>query len=518
MLLTSCALLAQAKPPAPSDPAKKFFASGPIVQVAITLQPSDRQTLRDKPREYVQATITLEGESKAWTNVGIKLKGAAGSFRKIDERPGFTIHLGKFGGTERLHGLKRFHLNNGVQDASRLCEWLGCEIFTKAGYPAPRVAHARVTLDGEDLGLYVLREAFDRQFLLRTIGNANGSLYDGGFCQDIDRNLEKDSGDGPDDHSDLARLRAACANADPDHPTKLLGALNVDAFIDFMALEAMIAHWDGYSQNRNNFRLWCSAELGSSMFFPHGMDQLFDRTSESVLKHPAAIVANAVQQNPIWRKRYRERLKALLPLFKSNSLNKKIKAHASKLQKELKRTDDKAARDYEDAVRNLMNKVDERYRNLQKQVREPEPEPLRFRSDQGHKLEDWNAAGETSHVDLKKRSYGGAASLHIACRSRGEEERRGAYRTTVLLSAGKYLLSAMVRCDDLEALADGTGGVRLMAGKNASQSLLGNQKWTELNCEFEVQEFRLPVELRLELRGRDGKAWFRCSSLQLQRL
>ena len=92
---------------------------------------------------------------------------------------------------------------------------------------------------------------------------------------------------------------------------------------------------------------------------------------------------------------------------------------------------------------------------------------------------------------------------------------RGAYRTTVLLARGKYRLAATVRSDDLEALARGAGGVRLMAGDKAGRALLGDNKWTQLSCDFEVSKMQENVELRLELRGRDGKAWFRISSLQL---
>lgn len=508
----------QKQEPKPADPAKKFWQSGPVLRVAITLQPEHRQALRDRPRDYVPATIAIDGDKSGWPKVGIKLKGAAGSFRKIDDRPGFTVNLGKFGSTERLHGLKRFHLNNGVQDASRLSEWLGHLIFTAADYPAPRVGHAIVTLDGKLLGLYVLRESFDKRFLLRTIGKTNGSLYDGGFCQDIDRDLDKDSGDGPDDFEDLVRLRAACAGLTPGSTARLASAIDVDAFIDFMAIEAMLAHWDGYSQNRNNFRLWCSQELGKSQFFPHGMDQLFGRVDSSILKLPSAMVANAVQQHPKWRAKYRARLEDLLPLFQSRKLNKKIKARAKQLQKALKRIDRDLARQHDGAVSDLMRRVDARYRNLQKQVREPEPEPLAFPRGRPVKLDDWNAAGETGEIELKKRSFSGTSSFLIACKSRGDKERRGAYRTTALLRNGKYRMTATVRTQDVEDLADNRGGARIVVGKQTGRAVRGDQKWTELTCDFEITEFQENVEIRLELRARDGKAWFKISSLQLHRL
>ena len=84
-LLLAAILPAQAA--AKPDPARAFFARGAVVEVAILLDPADRQRLRDRPREYVEATLRVDGDRQAWTGVGVKLKGAAGSFRAVDDRP-----------------------------------------------------------------------------------------------------------------------------------------------------------------------------------------------------------------------------------------------------------------------------------------------------------------------------------------------------------------------------------------------------------------------------------------------
>ena len=79
-------------------------------------------------------------------------------------------------------------------------------------------------------------------------GDATGNFYDGGFVQDINADLEKDSGQGPDDHSDLRALQAACLEPDPEKRWPAIEErLDVDAFVSFMALELMTCHWDGYT-------------------------------------------------------------------------------------------------------------------------------------------------------------------------------------------------------------------------------------------------------------------------------
>ncbi len=520
LLVLAAGLCAQRPPVAVerADPAGEFFAAGGLVRVELTLDPAERERLRKQPREYAHATLRIDG-GEAWVDVGVKLKGSAGSFRKIDEGPGFTVNLGKFGNAARLHGLRRFHLNNGAQDDSRLCEWLGNEVFTAAGHPAPRVSHAHVFLDGVELGLYVLREAFDEQFVQRVFGDAVGNLYDGGFCRDIDAELEKDEGKGPGDQADLRRLREVSVAFDAAGAERFAAAVDVDALIDFCALEAMLGHWDGYSLNRNNYRLWIGAAPGRAVFLPHGMDQLFGDSSASILRHPSAIVAQALMQQPEWRKRYRERLRQLLPLFAPTRLEPRLQAASARLQKELRRSAPELARAQEAATRDLINRVAARYRDLRQQVRAPEPRPLPLAVGRAAPLRDWRPAAQTEHVSLAKKGFKGVTTLHLASDQPGTEPRRGAYRTTLLLERGRYRLESKARCEGLAAgPIDGRGGACLAVDDAHSKGLTGDQNWQDLVCEFEVAEYQRDVELRLELAAPAGKVWFRLDSLQIVRL
>ncbi len=271
--LAATSASAQPKAPPASDASTDLFDTL-IPRIEITLDPSAVATLRIEPRIYVRATLR-EG-TNVFPDIALKLKGARGSFRPVDDRPALTLNMDKFTGGQRFHGLDKFHLNNSVQDPTLMNEIICGELFRAAGVPTPRATHARVLFNGRDLGFYVLKEGYDKRFLKRHFKDASGNLYDGGFLMDVDDNLEKDSGDGPSDWSDLVKLADAANTADlAQRKEQLSQVLDTDRFITFAALEMLTCDWDGYVQNRNNYRLYHDPATRKFVFMPHGMDQMF---------------------------------------------------------------------------------------------------------------------------------------------------------------------------------------------------------------------------------------------------
>src|SRR6476660_2726605 len=48
----------------------------------------------------------------------------------------------------------------------------------------------------------------------------------------------------------------------------------------WVALDVIQCHWDWYTMNRNNYRVYHDMDSGKMIFMPHGMDQMFG-TGES---------------------------------------------------------------------------------------------------------------------------------------------------------------------------------------------------------------------------------------------
>jgi len=149
----------------PAELSDAFFGSDKVLHLEITLGPKELDALRRDPRKYVQAT--LKDGDKVYTKIGIHVKGAAGSFRGIDDKPGLTLNMNKYKEDKLFYGMDKWHLANSLQDPSYLSELICGDLFRAASVPASRVAHAVVTINGRRRGLYYVKEGFDRDYFTR---------------------------------------------------------------------------------------------------------------------------------------------------------------------------------------------------------------------------------------------------------------------------------------------------------------------------------------------------------------
>ena len=491
----------------------------PSPRSASGIETDELAKLKAEPRNYVRATLR-EVDRETCTDVALKLKGAAGSFRDWDDRPALTLNMRKFRKGGRFHGLVKFHLNNSVQDETYLHELLCSELFRKAGIPAPRVTHARVWLNDRDVGLYVLKEGFDRPFLERNFADPTGNLYDSGFVQDLDADLERDEGSGPDDRHDLRAVVEAARDPDPiARVRKMEGLVDMDAFLGFMAMERMTCHWDGYTNTANNYRVYFDPRRGKAVFLPHGMDQMFGDPEFGLFDPSDKIVAGVVMGSDALRRRYRERVSALIPLMSpADDLIRRVNEVDRRIGPAVEAIDREQAERRAIQVSELKERLVARAASLRRQAAEPEASPLEF-DDRGIATlaEGWEATGVDDAVVDEVETRPGKKALHIAAGEVGPCS--ASWRHRVLLRPGDYTLRAEVRTDRVVRPEDtGDGGVGVgISGVPRDQHLDGTTDRKVLTHRFRVQEDRNPVVLVLELKARSGQAWFDVDSLQILR-
>lgn len=354
--------------------ADTLFGEGMVPRLEIRLSDEAAESLRTEPRTWTTCTLVENGQV-VHERVAIKIKGGYGSMRDLDDRPALTLNMDKHAPGRRFHGLDKFHLNNSVQDDSLLRERLGGDLFRSAGIPAPRVTHARVWLADHDVGLYLLKESFDEDFLRRSFRRSDGNLYDGQPNQEIDEGLDRDEGHRGDAGADLAALADACRTVDDAERAALIGErLDVESFITFAVVEALTGHWDGYCSAQNNYRVYVDPGVADrARFLPHGMDQIFADASASIFEPPAALVAMAVLENVDWRRRYRERVAELLPLFEADRLVTRVEQAAQRISPLLGDMEPESRARFTAGVDALRAIVTERAASLREQVDAAEP-------------------------------------------------------------------------------------------------------------------------------------------------
>src|SRR3954471_12947559 len=300
------------------SPADRLFEGTNVLVIRIDV-PTDGMAALVKAHlqnpERPTAMCEVREGGAVFTKVSVHLKGAAGSFRTVNDKPGLTLNFEKGAEGQRFHGLTKLSLNNSVQDPSYVSEKLCREMYNAAGVPVPRAAYARVNLNGRDLGLYVLTEGWNKEFLKRHFKNAKGNFYDTGLAKDIDVPSAPKFGNDFKDNSGIEALIAATKEPNlTKRLAKLEKTLDLDRFITLLALDALTWNWDGYGLDKNNYRLYHDLDTGRMVFFPHGMDQMFWRPEAPIMPGMRGLAAISAMKIPEVRQRYLERVSKLMSM------------------------------------------------------------------------------------------------------------------------------------------------------------------------------------------------------------
>ena len=273
------------------DPFDAVFDPDRVLDIEITMAPDDWAILRVqartlhqilggtecrseppvRPYEWFPGDVVIDGTPVA--NVAVRKKGLLGSVEY--ERPSLKIKFDEYEPDQRFSGLRRMTLNNNRQDESLIRQCLSYSLLEAAGVPAARCNFARMTVNGEDLGIYTHIESIKKPFLARRFDDDGGNLYEGVLADFrtgwVDAFELKTNTSDPD-RSDLDRLAAALESDDDSLIESLRTIVDLDQFMRFWAMETLLSHWDGYSYNQNNVYLYLDPSSDRFHFIPWGTD------------------------------------------------------------------------------------------------------------------------------------------------------------------------------------------------------------------------------------------------------
>jgi len=350
--------------------ADNLFDQAKIVQIRLDLPAASLESLKTDPKKYVRATLK-EG-SVTHTDVGVRLKGN-GAFQNLEQKPSLALKFNEFVSGEKFHGHGKVFLDSSREDPTLICAFLGGEVFRASNVPAPRIAYAKVELNGKNAGVYLITETINRDFLSQYYKKSKGNLYEGANG-DITDKLEKDGGDDSKDQPDLKVLAAACREPDmAQRVKKVSGLLDLDRFISFAAVESFLWNSSGYCMSRNNYRVYHDPNSNLISFIPHGLEQTFANPKGSLFPEWKGLVARNILDTPEGKRRYKEQLgKVMTGPGKVETMNAHIAELSARVRAGLSKDE---AKGFDAAIKLLKERIAQRWAFLDHELKKPEPTP-----------------------------------------------------------------------------------------------------------------------------------------------
>lgn len=251
--------------------------------------------------DWVEATIEFGGLE--WTNVGIRYKGNSSltsSWRSGSINMPFKLDFDQFEDeypsidNQRFYGFKQLSFSNSFNDATYMRDTLGSDILKDAGLPAAETAYYHVILDygeGEvDLGIYIAIEVVDDTVIESYFGDDSGNIYEGdgagvnlaeGVYNLIQNSFAKENNEDEADWSDIYRLydilHDDTRTTDPAAwRAELESVFDVDSYLEWLAIAAIIQHWDTYGSMSHNFYLFDDPDTGRLTWISWDHNQILE--------------------------------------------------------------------------------------------------------------------------------------------------------------------------------------------------------------------------------------------------
>lgn len=235
---------------------------------------------------WVPATIEFDG--RIWTNVGVRYKGNSSltsGWRSGSLKLPLKLDFDEFEdeypeiNNQRFYGFKQLSLANGFSDTSFLRDAATALILEEAGLPAAKTAFYEVILDyGEgpiSLGLYTMIEVVDDTVVERYFGSDTGNIYEGdgsaasfaaATSAQIEQSFQKENNKNSDwsDIEDLFNVLHAeqRTNNPAAWRAELESLFDVNGFLEWLAISAVIQHWDSYGNMSHNYYLYDNPDTG----------------------------------------------------------------------------------------------------------------------------------------------------------------------------------------------------------------------------------------------------------------
>lgn len=247
------------------------FSEAELTTYEIAMDPAEWDAMRADLHDNRWRRCTVSWKGEVYDNVGIHPAGQSSRAPAHARKPSLWLSFKEFVPGREFHGFERVKLDAMADDPAMVRERLAYPIYAARGVPAPKVMHCRVMVNGAYLGLYLLEERINKEFVTKRFGKDSvNQLYrwtemhpdvDYDPSWPDDEYAQAPSGPGasvgsmwearieslPPDAANVREL-VRLINTDPSSADTMF---DVNLFIQLMAVESATGETDGYIGNNH---------------------------------------------------------------------------------------------------------------------------------------------------------------------------------------------------------------------------------------------------------------------------
>jgi hypothetical protein len=285
-----CSLILRAQ----RDDSWKLFGTDDLLLVEVTV-PADTlmwilSNTSSDMEHYASVRLQNSQLDTVLSKVGFRLRG---NTSRSSQKKSFKISFDAWDPGCEFYDLSCLNLNGEHNDPSIVRSKLCFDLMQDAGMKVSRAHHAKVYINGNYYGLYILVENIDKEFLKKNFADPSGNLWKClwpadlnylGTNPDLYKALnnsgrpayELKTNEQEADFGELARFIRVINNTGAGSLRDSLENISDPyEFLQYFAMNNLLGSWDEYWSLMNNFYLYHEPEGDKMRLIPYDYDNTF---------------------------------------------------------------------------------------------------------------------------------------------------------------------------------------------------------------------------------------------------
>ena len=273
------------------------FLDNQLNRINITISQSSLDSLLNvftQPDILHNASIEFLSSNQVFyiENVGVRLRG---NTSLTAPKKNFKLDFNSFVPGRKFFGLEKLNLNANHNDPSLFRAAISWHILRQIDIPSTRTSFADLYINNNFMGVYVVTEHIDEEFIKKNYEKDFGNLYKCLWPAPLhylgdDPEAYKFESNGrraydlktnkfDDDYFDLAHFISVLNNtSNQDFVCEIERVFNVVDYLKILALDVLIGNWDGYAGNKNNYYLYHDPLTDLFNYIPYDLDNTWGIT------------------------------------------------------------------------------------------------------------------------------------------------------------------------------------------------------------------------------------------------